>query len=95
VVKVFVRHRQQRGTEFDSRYLQNLNFEFLNFLEVLGHPGQYIDTFLHEIPSATWFSGCSIGLLIVRFSVQSCGGRIAGLDQPREASQSGYTRPVE
>ena len=44
-VKAFVRHRQRRGTEFESRYLQNLNFLFLNFLEVLGHPGQYIDTF--------------------------------------------------
>jgi len=63
-------------------------FKFLifNFLEVLGHPGQYIDTFWHEIPSATWFSGCSNGLLIVRFSVRSCGGRIEALDQPREAS---------
>ncbi len=33
----------------------------------------------------------SVGLLIVRFAVQSCGTRVAGLDQPREASQSGYT----
>jgi hypothetical protein len=33
--------------------------------------------------------GVGVGLLTVRFSVQSHVGRIAGLDQPREASWSG------
>ena len=42
-----------------------------------------------------WVSGCSVGLLIVRFSVQSCGGRIAGLDQPREASQALFKKGTE
>ncbi len=34
--------------------------------------------------------GCSVGLLIMRFPVQSCGAAIAGLDHSSEVSPRGY-----
>jgi hypothetical protein len=37
--------------------LQNLNFEFLNSLEVLGHPGQNIDTLDMKFHQPLWVSG--------------------------------------
>ena len=66
--------------------MQNLNFEFLNSFEVLGHPGGYVGTIGLKFHQLHGLVVESVGLLTVRFPVQSCGGRIAGLDQPREAS---------
>ena len=57
VVKAFVLHRQGRGPGFESRYLQNLIFEILNSLEVLGHHGQYIDTLDMKFHQPLWVSG--------------------------------------
>ena len=37
--------------------MQNLNFEFLNSLEVLGHPGQNIDTLDMKFHQPLWVSG--------------------------------------
>jgi hypothetical protein len=63
-------------------------FEFSNFdsFEVLGCSGAYIPSFAVKIHQPHGLVVESVGLLTVRFPVQSCGGRIAGLDQPCEAS---------
>ena len=67
----------------------NLNFKFLNSLEVLWYPGIYRHILTWNNHNHLGLVGVGVGLLTVRFSVRSHVGRIAGLDQPREASWSG------